>query len=125
MYRPISMQAESEWPSALTRPRAGVQFTLSDRPQRLALWIKENFLTNQEPHLNKFNSLSVAFQSLRANIPNSSCGSSELSQRSLHERRDKSEPVPTQHPQSNGIVVINMNVKGEVSGRCYLSLMHS
>ncbi|KAF7256368.1 hypothetical protein EG68_06037 [Paragonimus skrjabini miyazakii] len=115
MYRPISMQAESEWPSGLTRPRAGVQFALSDRPQRLALWIKENFLINHEPQLSKFSSLSVAFQSLRVNVPNISSGSLELSQQSLNVHQDKSETVPRQNPQSNGIVVINMNVKGEVS----------
>ncbi|KAA3673694.1 uncharacterized protein DEA37_0006067, partial [Paragonimus westermani] len=116
MYRPISMDAESEWPSELKRPRAGVQFALSDRPQRLVLWIKENFLINCEPHLSKCNSLSVAFQSLRTTVPKISCKPAEVSQRSTLEQRNRSDTFLTEHHRSNGIVVVNMNARGEVSG---------
>ncbi|KAF8568613.1 hypothetical protein P879_07797 [Paragonimus westermani] len=81
----------------------------------LALWIKENFLINCEPHLSKCNSLSVAFQSLRATVPKIFCEPPEVLQRSLLEQRTKSETSFTEHRRSNGIVVVNMNVRGEVS----------
>ncbi|KER20534.1 hypothetical protein T265_15296, partial [Opisthorchis viverrini] len=61
MYRLINEDEAVE----LSKPVGGVQFFLSDRPQRLIGWIQGNFIVNEEPRINKGGNLIVCFQALR------------------------------------------------------------
>ncbi|TGZ64403.1 hypothetical protein CRM22_006392 [Opisthorchis felineus] len=100
MYRLI----DEEESFALAKPVGGVQFCLSDRPQRLIGWIQENFIVNEELRINKAGNLVVCFQALRPfsdPVPRNGVDGEEI----LSNLSAKASPV----------IWIRMSAKGEVT----------
>ncbi|CAL8079005.1 unnamed protein product [Calicophoron daubneyi] len=107
MYGLISDNAETQWPEQYVKPKSGVLFSVSERPQRLASWLNTHFLLPHELCVHKQSAISVAFKTLRPPPKDATEGHvNKVSSRAGDEPE-----------ASTGLVIISMTKKGEISIR--------
>ncbi|CAL8078999.1 unnamed protein product [Calicophoron daubneyi] len=105
MYGLISDNAETQWPEQYVKPKSGVLFSVSERPQRLASWLNTHFLLPHELCVHKQSAISVAFKTLRPPPKDATEGHvNKVSSRAGDEPE-----------ASTGLVIISMTKKGEAN----------
>ncbi|XP_018648455.1 hypothetical protein Smp_196700 [Schistosoma mansoni] len=66
LYRLLSQNPKLNFRADLDSVRSGVFFVVHERPQRLAIWLNQNFILESEITVNEQSSLFVVFEELRS-----------------------------------------------------------